>query len=118
MSEPGSISPKIFQRLRPVVYLSSNPISLTGVVLVTLAGGLWLFLLPTLWRGTTESPYIGILSFLLLPGVFILGLILIPVGIVIRRISLKRRGLPMADFPPLTLENHDLQRLLGFVAAT
>src|SRR5947209_5637354 len=101
---------RILDRFRPVVYLSSNPVSLAGVVLVTLGGGLWLFLLPTLIKGSAENPYLGILSFMLLPAVFLLGLILIPVGIFVRRTSLKRRGLPLTDFPPLTFENHELRR--------
>jgi len=117
--EPSTPIPhRILERLRPVIYLSSNPLSLAGVVLVTLGGGLWLFLLPTLLRGTTENPYIGILSFLILPGVFLFGLIVIPVGILIRRASLRRRGLRMIDFPPLSFESTELRRLLAFVAAT
>ena len=107
----------ILERLRPIAYLSSNPISLAGVLLVTVGGGLWLFLLPTLLHGHTENPYLGILTFMLLPGVFFLGLILIPIGIAIRRASLRRRGLPMTDFPPLTFQSPELRRLFGFVAA-
>ena len=105
-------------RLRPIVYLSSNPLSLIGVVLATLGGGLWLFLLPVLLRGYTENPYLGILSFMILPGVFLLGLILIPTGILFRRASLRHRGLAVTDFPPLTFENAELRRLLSFIAAT
>lgn len=66
--EPNKpILSQILDRLRPVVYLSSNPISLFGVVLITLGGGLWLFLLPTLLRGSAENPYLGILAFMVLP---------------------------------------------------
>jgi nitrate/TMAO reductase-like tetraheme cytochrome c subunit len=100
------------------VYLSSNPISLAGVVLTTLGGGLWLFLLPTLMKGQAANPYLGILSFLLLPAVFIFGLILIPIGIWLRRASLRKRGLPMTEFPQLTFDNAELRKLLAFVAAT
>lgn len=109
--------PPFLNRLRPVVYLSSNPLSLLGVVLTTLGGGLWLFFLPTLLRGYTRNPYLGILAFMILPGVFVLGLIAIPIGIALRRASLRRRGLPMTDFPPLTWANAELRRLLAFVAA-
>jgi hypothetical protein len=117
--EPNKpILSQILDRLRPVVYLSSNPISLIGVVLITLGGGLWLFLLPTLLRGSAENPYLGILAFMVLPGVFFAGLIVVPVGILIRRAALKRQGQPMRDFPPLTLDSPELRRLLAFMAAT
>ncbi|HUA86359.1 MAG TPA: NapC/NirT family cytochrome c [Bryobacteraceae bacterium] len=108
----------LLERLRPIVYLSNNPLSLIGVVFVTLAGGLWLFLLPTLVRGEAANPYMGILSFLLLPGVFFIGLIFIPAGILIRRSILRRSGLPVTGFPPLTFESVELRRLVAFVAAT
>jgi hypothetical protein len=117
MEPPNSVPPKFLERLRPIVYLSNNPLSLIGVVLVTMAGGLWLFLLPTLLRGEAQNPYLGILSFLLLPGAFFIGLILIPVGILIHRAGLRRRGLPMTEFPPLTFQSHELRRLAAFVIA-
>ena len=41
----------------------------------------WLFLLPTTMRGEVHNPYNGILAFLLLPVLFFLGLLLIPLGI-------------------------------------
>src|SRR5579883_555875 len=118
MDNQKSFVSQILDRLRPVIYLSSNIISLAGVVLTTLGGGLWLFLLPTLWRGSAENPYLGILSFMILPGVFIFGLILIPIGIYIKRAGLKKRGMPWTDLPPLTLESPELRKLLAFVAAT
>jgi len=118
MPASNSMLTRALDRLRPVIYLSSNPLSLIGVVLATMGGGLWLFLLPTLLRGSAATPYLGILTFMILPGVFLIGLVLIPVGIAIRRISLRRRGLPMQDFPPLTFESVELRRLAGFVLAT
>ena len=118
MEPAKSLFTQILDRLRPVIYLASNPLSLVGVVLTTLGGGLWLFLLPTLWRGSAENPYLGILSFMILPGVFIFGLILIPIGIFIKRAGLKKRGLPWTDLPPLSLDSPELRKLLAFVAAT
>jgi len=66
--------------LSPIIHLSSNWVSLTGVVIVTTATVFWLFLLPVTLRGTTDSPYVGILAFLVLPAPFFAGLILIPLG--------------------------------------
>ena len=73
------------QWLRPVVYLSNNPISLIGVVLVTSAAVSLIALLPLLWSGAVRLPYGGILFFLGLPAVFFLGLALIPLGMWLRR---------------------------------
>lgn len=70
------------QRKQPIlVLLASHWISMLGTALVTLAGFSWLFLLPTNLRGRVENPYIGILLFIIIPGIFFVGLALIPVGI-------------------------------------
>ena len=71
--------------LSPLVHLSNNWISLAGVVLVTTATVFWLFLLPVTLQGETRIPYIGILVFLGLPAPFFAGLILIPLGIWLKR---------------------------------
>jgi formate-dependent nitrite reductase cytochrome c552 subunit len=85
---------------------------------VTAATVLWLFLLPMLIRGETENPYLGIPAFLMLPGVFVFGLILIPVGIAWRRAQRRHAGLTNGNIPLLTLQSHELHRLFGFVAVT
>src|SRR5579863_7950713 len=102
-------------RLAPLIYLANNWISLVGVVIVTTATVFWLFLLPFTLRGEITHPYIGILVFLLLPVAFILGLLLIPAGIALRR---HVGGPAPPSFPPLNWQNHDFRRLLLFIAVT
>lgn len=109
------LSARLYAWLSPVVYLSSNPISLIGVVFVTTATVLWVFLLPTLLGHRTDNPYLGIPAFLLLPGVFIFGLILIPIGIVLRKRKLRRQAAAEV-IPPLSLDSPQLRRLVGFIA--
>ena len=99
---------------KPLAYLASNIISLIGVVLVTTAGILWLLALPAFWRGEAASPYIGILLFLILPGVFILGLALIPAGIAVQTRKRRKAG----DVGPLLPQGREMRRLGTFVAVT
>ena len=91
--------------LEPIVYLSNNSLSLGGVVVVTTSAMLWLALLPTLVRGEVHNPYIGILTFLVLPGAFVGGLLLIPLGVLWARRRQVRRGLLPAVMPPLDFQN-------------
>ena len=78
---------------RLIYYLSQNILSLVGVVLTTSSAitliGFWVydFMLPG-----PPHPYVGILLFLILPGVFLLGLLLIPAGIFLRRRKLSAAG--------------------------
>jgi nitrate/TMAO reductase-like tetraheme cytochrome c subunit len=104
--------------LSPIIHLSSNWVSLAGVVIVTTATVFWLFLLPVTLRGTTDSPYVGILAFLVLPAPFFAGLIMIPLGIWLKRKREGRAGIYPPEFPPLTWNNADLRRLVYFVFFT
>jgi nitrate/TMAO reductase-like tetraheme cytochrome c subunit len=104
--------------LSPVVYLSNNWISLLGVIVVTSAAILWLFWLPTTWRGEAGNPYTGIVIYLLLPGIFFSGLILIPLDILWERRRERASGLLPSSFPPLTFRNPELRRLAVFVGVT
>jgi hypothetical protein len=58
-----------------------NPISLIGaaIALVMLGSIVVFFLMDVM--GYTQSPYLGIFTYMLLPGVMVMGLLLIPVGI-------------------------------------
>jgi nitrate/TMAO reductase-like tetraheme cytochrome c subunit len=69
-------------------------------------------------RGDVHNPYNGILAFMLLPALFLTGLILIPLGIYWRNKKEKKGGLYPANFPPLNLKNLDFRRLVTFVAVT
>jgi len=104
--------------LSPLIHLSNNWISQLGVVVVTTATIFWLFLLPITLRGGTTNPYLGILAFLVLPGPFFGGLILIPLGIWLKRRREGRGGSYPAEFPPLTWANFELRKLFYFIGAT
>ena len=61
---------------------TSNLISLIGTGITTASAFLFVLLLLMHMVGEQEGgPYAGILTFLILPGLFLLGLVLIPVGI-------------------------------------
>src|SRR5690349_10583444 len=85
-------------------FLGKNPISLAGAVLTTssaatlIAFWFYEFLLPG-----PPHPYIGILLFLILPGIFLLGLLLIPTGILLRRHRLQVQGELREIYPAINL---------------
>ena len=101
--------------LLPVIHLSNNVLSMTGVLLVTTSTVFWLFLLPSSFGAPVNNPYLGIVAYLLLPSVLVLGLILIPIGIYLRFRSERKKGSYPADFPPLTFHNVEFRRLILFV---
>jgi hypothetical protein len=104
--------------LTPLIHLSNNWVSLAGVVLVTTATVFWLFLLPTTLRGDTDNPYIGILAFLALPAPFFAGLLMIPLGMWIKRRRSGSPGIYPQEFPALAWSNPELRKLVYFVGIT
>src|SRR6516225_878113 len=102
-------SGKITGRVSPLVHLSSNLLSRIGVVLVTTATVLWIILLPVTLH-LQEHPYLGMITVLLLPGLFFLGLVLIPLGILLRRRRERRGGVYPGEFSRLDFQNVELRR--------
>ena len=96
----------------PLIYFADNWLSRIGMAVVTTATVLWMFLLPTTLRGDMENPYIGILSYLILPGVFFAGLALIPLGIIAKRKRSRRTGLFPTSFGPINWANVSFRRLV------
>ena len=102
---------------RPFLFLGNNPISLIGGALTTASAmiliGFWV--VDVIARSGPASPYIGIVIDLCLPGLFVLGLILIPIGIWLRRRRLKAAGQLPSEYPKVDFGNPVFRRGLDFV---
>lgn len=86
--------------VRPALFFGNNPISLAGGAVTSASGvtmiGYWLV---DIFGRPNANPYLGIIFFLLLPALFIAGLLLIPVGVFVRRRMLQKAGQIPAEFP-------------------
>ena len=67
------------------VRLIRSPISIVGMVLTTISAVVFLVVFLADLFGLHSNPYLGILFFLILPGIFIFGLVLIPAGAWVER---------------------------------
>jgi hypothetical protein len=101
---------------QPIYFLGQNPLSLTGAVITTSAAlttiAFWFY---EIFLPGPPHPYIGILVFLILPAIFVLGLVLIPLGIWLRRRSLRGSGQLPAVFPAIDLRLPVVRRTLEWV---
>ena len=100
-----NLPPSRFQNwARPAFFLGHNWITLLGAVLTTSSAitliGYWL---RESVRDTPTHPYAGILFFFALPGVFILGLLLMPLGVWWHRRRLRGRGELPGEWPQVDL---------------
>ena len=97
--------------------LARNPLSIVGGYVVTVAAGLFLaFFLVDLF-GLHSNPYLGIVFFLIVPAIFVFGLLLIPIGMLLER-RRQARGLtaPRA-WPKLDLNLPSHRRMVMAIAA-
>lgn len=102
---------------RLVVRLASHPISAIGIVLVVASGFVFLALAVLHLFGTPGNPYADIVVFVMLPAVFAVGLLLIPIGL---RLQWKRPLATAASapaWPTLDLNVPAVRRTLLFVTA-
>lgn len=104
--------------LQPFLFFGNNLISLIGGALTTAAGlvlvGFWV--VSIFGHGGSSNPYVGILLDLFLPGLFVLGLAIIPVGIWLRRRKLIAAGGLPAEYPQIDLRNSVFRHGLEVVA--
>ena len=112
---------KAFERFLAAV--TSNPISLAGSALTTVTAFLFLLLFSIhIVSEHGASPYLGILTFLILPGLFLLGLALIPLGLWRarkRRLQALAEDDPAVEFAVLDFNRPSTRKAaLIFLAAT
>jgi hypothetical protein len=102
--------------VRPALFFGNNPISLAGGAITSAAGvtmiGYWLV---ELFGRPNDNPYLGIIFFLILPAIFVFGLLLIPVGVFIRRRTLQQAGQIPAEFPKIDLNDRMFRHGLDIV---
>src|SRR5512143_2966789 len=103
--------------------VTSNGISLAGSALTTVTAFLFMLLFAIhLVSEHGGTPYLGILTFLILPALFLLGLFLIPIGL--WRVRKRRREAmaeddPAAEFAVLDFNRPQVRKTaLVFLAAT
>ena len=102
---------------QPIYFLGQNPLTLTGAVITTSTAlatiAFWFY---EIFLPGPPHPYIGLLVFLILPGIFVFGLLLIPIGIWLRRRSLRQSGELPGVFPAIDLGLPVVRRTLEYVA--
>lgn len=92
-----------------------NPIAAIGIALTTATGLLFVFLVEAQVLGFLQNPYAGIVVYVLVPAVFIFGLLLIPIGLAIER-RRASHGLPGPAWPRIDLNDPGIRRTLLFVS--
>src|SRR6476646_2277652 len=97
------------------VRLIRSPISVVGMALTTMSAVLFLIVFLADLFGWHTNPYLGIVFFLILPGVFLFGLLLIPLGAWIERRRRARGRAPSEVYWPRIDLNDPAQRTTAVI---
>jgi len=108
------------RHLNLLMRLAKNPISLLGIIITTVSGILIFVLIIMGFLEYLANPYVGIITFLILPAFFITGLLLIPIGIWrIKRLRLRLlaagSAVPELQFPIWNFNDARVRRIATFV---
>src|SRR5271170_6583721 len=103
--------------VRPFFFYGNNAISLLGGAITTASAVVLIafWVVDFFGHGGSKNPYLGIIFELILPALFVLGLLLIPIGILLRRRRLKAAGQMPPVFPQLSFRDPVFRRGIDFV---
>lgn len=95
--------------------LARHPLSLAGVVLTTLAGAVFVALAIAVFAGLLRNPYSGLVVFVALPAILVVGLAMIALGARLerRRAAARPEGAP--EWPVIDLGRRSVRRTVGAI---
>lgn len=102
------------KRLNPITY---NTITLSGFTVFALSFGLVIFLTIIELLATETKPYMGILTFIVLPFFMLIGVFLIFYGIKRERRRIKLGLTHVTSLPVIDLNNKKHRKLLLFISS-
>jgi hypothetical protein len=81
--------------------LARHPVAIAGAVLTTASAVVFIALLIAVLLGMLSNPYAGLVVFVAIPAVFVVGLLLIPLGMWLQKRKLARDPNAVADDWPV-----------------
>src|SRR5436190_3205086 len=86
----------------------AHPLALVGALITTASAVVFIALVIAALLGLLENPYAGLVVFVLLPAVFVAGLLLVPAGMWLQR--RKQEAGAAADWPVVDFRRASVRR--------
>ncbi|HWV94581.1 MAG TPA: NapC/NirT family cytochrome c, partial [Vicinamibacterales bacterium] len=90
--------------------LARHPLAIIGALLTTTSAALFIALVIAVLAGWLVNPYAGLVVFIVIPAAFILGLLLIPLGMWLEQRRLRRNPNAVSDWPVFDFRNASVRR--------
>jgi hypothetical protein len=98
-----------------ISWFKQRPLRMLGGLIVFFSTGLLIFLVLLDIVAGLKNPYIGIIAYMMLPGLLVFGLILVPIDLWIQR-RRKAHGLP--EYPVIDMCDIHQRRIVTFFSVT
>jgi hypothetical protein len=99
--------------------LARHPLAIAGALITTTTAVVFIALVIAMFAGLFDNPYAGLVVFVAIPALFVLGLLLIPLGMWLERRKLQRDPGAVAEWPVFDFRRREVRRrALLFVALT
>jgi hypothetical protein len=96
-----------------------HPVTLVGVVITIVSAVAFLTLVAADMFGMFANPYAGLVIFIAVPAVFVIGLLFIPLGVWLHRRAIRRDPSAPIDWPVIDLRRRRVRAtLIGVTAMT
>ena len=90
--------------------LARHPLAILGALITTASAVAFVALAIAVLAGLVENPYAGLVVFIALPTLFVIGLLLIPAGMWLQSRKLERDPGAAADWPVLDFRQASIRR--------
>jgi len=97
--------------------LVRHPVAIAGVVLTTISALLFIALVIAEASGLIRNPYAGLIVYVLVPAIFVVGLLLLPLGLWLEARRQRLRPAKTRDWPVLDFGRPTVRRGALFVLA-
>jgi nitrate/TMAO reductase-like tetraheme cytochrome c subunit len=94
-----------------------HPVTIVGILITTVSAVAFLTMLAGDLVGLFKNPYAGLVIYVAVPAVVVLGLLLIPLGIWLQRRALRQDPSRTADWPVIDLRRERVRRIVVAVTA-
>lgn len=97
--------------------LARHPLAIAGALITTVSAVVFIALALAIVFGLLNNPYAGLIVFIAVPAIFILGLLLIPLGMWLQARTLRRDPNAVAEWSVVDFRRPTVRRAALFITA-